>query len=113
MKQVISTKAMFGRMTERQPATSRPLGKLATTTDAVPALITNRYRLEERIGVGAMGVVWRAADVSQVSLSGMNAIQVDPARRSPERSLASSGPIFPWLRARSRAARRATTTHRA
>ena len=25
-------------------------------------LIANRYRLEERIGVGAMGVVWRAAD---------------------------------------------------
>ena len=25
-------------------------------------LIADRYRLEERIGVGAMGVVWRAAD---------------------------------------------------
>jgi len=25
-------------------------------------MITNRYRIEERIGVGAMGVVWRAVD---------------------------------------------------
>ena len=27
-----------------------------------PVLIADRYRLEERIGVGAMGVVWRAVD---------------------------------------------------
>src|SRR3954452_10767562 len=32
------------------------------TTDAVAVLIADRARLEERIGVGAMGVVWRAAD---------------------------------------------------
>src|SRR3954454_25312482 len=50
------------RMTERDVATSRPLGEPTTTTDAVPVMITNRYRIEERIGVGAMGVVWRAAD---------------------------------------------------
>ena len=49
-------------MTEHDTATSRPLEKFATTTDAVPVLIADRYRLEERIGVGAMGVVWRAAD---------------------------------------------------
>jgi eukaryotic-like serine/threonine-protein kinase len=49
-------------MREHDAATSRPLEKFATTTDAVPVLIANRYRLEERIGVGAMGVVWRAAD---------------------------------------------------
>ena len=49
-------------MTEHDAATSRPLGEFATTTDAVPVLIADRYRLEERIGVGAMGVVWRAAD---------------------------------------------------
>jgi hypothetical protein len=49
-------------MTEHDSATSRPPGKLTTTIDAGAVLIANRYRLEERIGVGAMGVVWRAAD---------------------------------------------------
>lgn len=30
--------------------------------DGGSVLIGNRYRIEERIGVGAMGVVWRATD---------------------------------------------------
>ena len=30
--------------------------------DDAPVLIGNRYRLEQRIGVGAMGAVWRATD---------------------------------------------------
>ena len=31
-----------------------------TTSGGEPLRIGNRYRLEEQIGVGAMGVVWRA-----------------------------------------------------
>src|SRR5689334_24765253 len=33
-----------------------------TTPGGAPVRVGNRYRLEEQIGIGAMGVVWRATD---------------------------------------------------
>ncbi|HZG89086.1 MAG TPA: serine/threonine-protein kinase, partial [Pseudonocardia sp.] len=35
---------------------------MSTPSDDTPIRIGNRYRLEERIGAGAMGAVWRATD---------------------------------------------------
>src|SRR3954453_4799701 len=35
---------------------------MSTPSDDTPIRIGDRYRLEERIGAGAMGAVWRATD---------------------------------------------------
>src|SRR5918997_2294020 len=41
---------------------SLPYAAMSTPPDETPTRIGNRYRLEERIGAGAMGAVWRATD---------------------------------------------------
>src|SRR5918997_3935116 len=41
---------------------SLPYAAMSTPPDETPTRIGNRYLLEERIGAGAMGAVWRATD---------------------------------------------------
>jgi hypothetical protein len=43
-------------------ASSAGIGAKALAVDQLPGKKLGRYTLEERLGAGAMGVVWRAAD---------------------------------------------------